>query len=381
MTKFQNNIVIQAGWSVDNVNGEYFIPQTHYVYLTYICSRYEEVVLISPTKSKFSNDANKVKIDFSNIRILELPYYKTFLGSIKHFFSFYKSIKSLPEYKRFYCRVPDPFSWLPKLLFGKNCIIHFVGDGFESIWSNQFTSTFKKVIHTFAYLPDFILTVFSCYRSKVYTNGNHIAKRLLKFGVKATPLISSTLLEDDFQLIQRNKSKTLNLLFLGYLSAHKGIKTILELIDILEQNKVDYHFNIIGDGVMKEFVLNYIIAKRIEDKVTLFGHLNDRVLINQIIDKSDLFVFPSNSEGSPRVILEVMARNLPVISTPVGSLPYCFHDQIHIIYADFNNPKSFYDKILWASENKDLVNTLSVNAYNKVKQNYTMNKFLSQIFN
>ena len=46
------NIVIQAGWSLDKIDNKYFIPLTHYTYLKYICSKYEEVVLLSSTQNK-----------------------------------------------------------------------------------------------------------------------------------------------------------------------------------------------------------------------------------------------------------------------------------------------------------------------------------------
>jgi len=116
------------------------------------------------------------------------------------------------------------------------------------------------------------------------------------------------------------------------------------------------------------------------EKINLYGHINDREFINQIIDNSDFFIFPSISEGSPRVILEVMARNLPVISTPVGSLPFVFNNRIDILFAEFNNAISFYNNLLWALNNYNEVNKVASNAFFKVKNNYTIDKFLNQIF-
>ncbi len=376
----KNSIVIFAGWSIDKIEDKYFIPKTHYTYVSFISSKYTEVIILSPTRKCNSNLDNKIFLNYKNVKVYELPNYNTFIGSIKYFFSFYRLIKSLKEHNLFYCRVPDPYSWLPKLFFRKECIIHFVGDGFDSIWSNQFTSLLKKIIFTLAYTPDFILTLLVCYKSKVFTNGEHIAKRLKKFKVNATPLISSTLTENDFHYKLKRKSNIVNLLYLGYLSPHKGIKTIIEFIDILQKNKVNYKFNIIGDGVMKEYIENYIKSNNLYEKIILYGHINDREFINQIIDNSDFFIFPSISEGSPRVILEVMARNLPVISTPVGSLPFVFKNRIDILFAEFNNAISFYNTLLWALNNYNEVNKISSNAFFKVKNNYTIDKFLNQIF-
>ena len=43
--------------------------------------------------------------------------------------------------------------------------------------------------------------------------------------------------------------------------------------------------------------------------------------LNRHYDEADVFVFPSLSEGSPRVVLEGLAHGLPMISTEVGSVP------------------------------------------------------------
>jgi glycosyltransferase involved in cell wall biosynthesis len=381
MNSKKTNIVIQAGWSLDKIENNYYIPQTHFVYLNYISLQFDDIVLMSSVQYKTINDESKILLEFKNIRIVELPYYKSFIDSIKYFTSFYKGIRQLKDYKIFYCRVPDPFSWLPGLFFKKSCTIHFVGDAFESIWSNQFTSLINKIIYTIAYLPDFILTALVCYKSRVFTNGKHISSRLNKIGIKATPVISSTLIESDFKLKKREKSNSINLLFIGYLSKHKGIKTIIELIELLESKHQNYRFNIIGDGVMRYSLEEFIKDKDIQRNVVIHGHINNRSTINSIIDESDYFIFPSKSEGSPRVILEVMARNLPVISTPVGSLPYCFKDNQEILYCNFDNADLFYKKIEWAQSNEIEIRRISENAFNKVKNNYTQAKFLSQIFN
>lgn len=381
MTQYKNNIVILAGWSIDNINGVYFIPQTHFVYLMYICDKFDNVVLISSTQSKLTNDENKIKLQFTNIRIIELPHYGSFLGSVKYFHSFYKAIKSVKEYNKFYCRVPDPFSWMPRLLFKKNCIMHFVGNPIEGIWMNKESNILKKVILTLLYSPDLLLTILACYKSKVFTNGPQISSKLRKIGVDSQSVISSILTENDFVFCDKNLDSTINLLFVGYLREQKGLRTIIKLIESLESEEIDYRFDIIGDGVLMNSISEFVTNYKINTRVFLHGHINDRTLINKFIDSAHLFIFPSLTEGSPRVILEVMSRNLPVISTPVGSLPYCFVDEEDIVFCNFNDHIDFLNRVIWARNNYNQMLIFARNAYRKVKNQYTQEFFLSKIFN
>jgi glycosyltransferase involved in cell wall biosynthesis len=72
------------------------------------------------------------------------------------------------------------------------------------------------------------------------------------------------------------------------------------------------YFWLIGDGSEIERLKNRTIQLGLEDKVRFWGMRND---INTALDRSDVFVLTSNSEGSPNALAEALRAGKPVIAT------------------------------------------------------------------
>ena len=75
---------------------------------------------------------------------------------------------------------------------------------------------------------------------------------------------------------------------------------------------------IVGDGNDKSLLMKYVSGSKIKDVVFL-GEINNTDIPN-ILNCADVFVFASFYEGSPNVIKEAIACNIPVISTDVGDV-------------------------------------------------------------
>ena len=75
---------------------------------------------------------------------------------------------------------------------------------------------------------------------------------------------------------------------------------------------------IIGDGPMKQKLINLINTLKLNKKVRILGWKNN---VEQYLQKSGVFVLSSKREGLSYVILEAMKNGLPVISTTCYSGP------------------------------------------------------------
>lgn len=381
-------IAILTAWNLIFNKNKYYIMNSHYYYLKYLSEKYKKIYLVATVKYENNNNNYKCIESIKNIEVIELPYAKSYKNSQKYIMKYYKAIKKISsKVDIFYSRVPDPFCWMPSLLFRKKTIMHFVGDAIETTKYNEKWNIIKKLIMIFGYIPDYILTLIAAKKSKVYTNGYHIANKLKNFNIKANPVISSTVSRDSlddeiiYQKRKNRKKIELKLIYLGYIRYSKGIKCLMELWKKMNNNKINFIFNVIGEGEMMNEVKEFIKNNHLENKIILYGHIDNREKINTILRESDLFIFPSLSEGSPRVVIEAMSLGVPVISTPVGALPFIFKDKEDIRYFYFNDVEKIINIIKEYMINKEIFYLQSVNAFEKVKNNYTLEKYLDAIFN
>lgn len=77
---------------------------------------------------------------------------------------------------------------------------------------------------------------------------------------------------------------------------------------------------IVGDGRYKGALQQLAQALGIADRCNFHGQLTCGE-IQDVLDRSHLFVLPSRAEGLPRALIEAMARRLPCIGSPVGGIP------------------------------------------------------------
>ena len=97
---------------------------------------------------------------------------------------------------------------------------------------------------------------------------------------------------------------------IGRLDKGKNHKLLIDAFNNLE-NKIT-QLIILGYGSEYSFLKSYISKLNLDDRVFLLGFDNNPY---KYLSKSDVFVFTSNYEGFPNVLVEALACSLPVIST------------------------------------------------------------------
>ncbi len=82
---------------------------------------------------------------------------------------------------------------------------------------------------------------------------------------------------------------------------------------------------LIGDGRLRPQIEESVRTLGIDDCVRLAGYRSD---VGELLFHADLMVMPSLVEGMPGVILEAMARNVPVVAADVGGIAEILHQNV-----------------------------------------------------
>ncbi len=102
---------------------------------------------------------------------------------------------------------------------------------------------------------------------------------------------------------------------------YKAHDVLIDAVAACRRQGLDLHLALLGDGALRAQFEQQSHRLGLNDHVEFLGHLPPGEMVRQQLDRADLFVLPSRTEGLPRATLEAMARALPCISTSVGGNP------------------------------------------------------------
>lgn len=101
-------------------------------------------------------------------------------------------------------------------------------------------------------------------------------------------------------------------MFIGRLDPQKNPLFALEVFAELVKVKPEAKFVVIGDGYLKDQMLEKIKTLNIEDKVLLLGSRKD---VPELLQGADVFFLPSIFEGLGIVLVEAQASGLPCFTS------------------------------------------------------------------
>ncbi|HQG82467.1 MAG TPA: glycosyltransferase [Caldisericia bacterium] len=194
---------------------------------------------------------------------------------------------------------------------------------------------------------------------------------------KKTIVIKNAIpINDDLNPI---KDKIYDIISVGCLEKQKGGDILLRAIKILKEK---YHRKlkvaIVGDGSLKEYLKNLALQYGINEYIDFLGVRKD---VLELMRESSVFVLPSRWEGFGLVLLEAISVGVPVVATKVGGIPEIIEDGKDGILVEPENPEGLANTILRLLDDNGLRSSISLNAYKKVKGEYSIERYTKDLLN
>jgi glycosyltransferase involved in cell wall biosynthesis len=118
----------------------------------------------------------------------------------------------------------------------------------------------------------------------------------------------------------------LKMLFVGKMVEKKGLRYLLEALNVLKSENLSFYLEVIGGGPLEAELKSYVQELGLGGKVNLLGWIANEKLprylaTNDIVVVPSIFDKKGETEGMPVVILEAMAMARPVLASRISGIP------------------------------------------------------------
>jgi len=164
------------------------------------------------------------------------------------------------------------------------------------------------------------------------------------------------------------------ILSVGRLSLEKAHADLILAFEQLCATNADYKLVIVGDGPERANL--EAAASRFEKRIVFTGQISE---VQPFYAMADVFVLPSQSEGSPNVLLEAMAAEVPVVATAVGGVPEIVEDETSALLVPSSNPSSIATALAALLTDKNLAQRLARNAARLIDAHHNPENYVQSL--
>lgn len=346
-------VVLENHFFLDKNNNVWCDRVVDYNYLKRYLKVFDKIVVTGRTQIIDGICDNKLKVSGDNVEFVPLPDFIGAKGLLKNVFRLKKIIKK--ETKNVDCviyRAPTHlslFTYKEVLKSNKPLGLEFMMAADKMFDGN---SLIKKILNKFI-----------DYKAKkmcLQANGvSYVTESILqkKYPCKAIKQRNNNYFTASYSSIDLDKSMyfkqdwsekkpplQFNLIHTGYMDSYrKGQDVLIKALKKVIDKGYNVKLTLIGDGDKRKEFENLVNSYKLNDYVVFTGLIKDKIEVLNYLRKSHILVFPTQSEGLPRTIIESMSQGLVCISSPVDGIPELLDSEFLINYDDVDG---YADKII-----------------------------------
>jgi glycosyltransferase involved in cell wall biosynthesis len=268
-------------------------------------------------------------------------------------------------------------SGLPSIIVGKALgipVIIKVGGFSLDIISNkitQYSHIFKKLILITSKLIYYFVLKNANY---VFTIGPKITRHIKNMGIINTKEIGVIIELDKTDIKKQHKIKNferVKIIYIGRLTREKGVYNVLNIAEKFK--KTNSKFIVLGEGPEKNSLDHMIKKRNLEGTINMIGavpHTEIPIWLN----RADIFLLPSFTEGTPVALLEAMFIGVPSVASNVGDIPQLFENGRHLLLSKPGDIDTYVKNIEKLINDNKMYERISRNAQSYVLENFDNKK-------
>lgn len=167
----------------------------------------------------------------------------------------------------------------------------------------------------------------------------------------------------------QTRGEKIKFVFVGRDEVRKGLSELNQVIKNIKSTDFEFHF--IGPIPEEKQIKN--------SHIFYYGTLASKEAICEILDKMDVLVCPSHSEGMPNVILEGMSQGLAILATDVGAVEMLVSEDNGFLIPPLQ-PQKLEEKLLdFIEMPSEQLQILKNTSLQKVKETFQWESVIQQI--
>lgn len=172
---------------------------------------------------------------------------------------------------------------------------------------------------------------------------------------------------------------TLRLLSIGRLVEKKGLEYAIQAVGKAARRFPQIQYKIIGDGELNNRLKEIVKKLKVEQNIQLLGWKSHHE-VAQLMQDAHILLAPSvtagdgDQEGVPVVIMEALARGLPVISTLHSGIPELVQDGQSGFLVPEKDVHALTDKLEYMIEHPELFDAMGRSGRAWIEKHYDITK-------
>lgn len=247
-----------------------------------------------------------------------------------------------------------------------------------SVWGNDVFDFPKK-----SFIHKKIIQYVLKKADRIYSTSKVMAEEINKYTQKNIQIIPFGVDTDVFRPFEVKRIFEENTLVIGCvksLSFKYGIEYLIDAFQIIKNKLPERKIKLllVGDGLLKNDLMNRASKLNIENDVLFFGAV-PHSKVPEMYNMIDIAVFPSVWESFGVSNLEAAACGIPQVASNVGGFPEIIEDGKTGILVEPANPTAIAEQVIKLINDDDLRNKMGKAAREKVIRDFDWNKNVEQM--